>query len=76
MNGSDLYAKAKICNSELEKNGASYGLTTGSITEDIPGYYFENSFTVNPVDAAIDECLIVSTAVDENFTKVFGINVS
>jgi putative ABC transport system permease protein len=75
MNKSEKFNKAKIFNSELVKQGASYGLSTGSITEDIPGYYFENSFTINPIDAPVDECLVVSTAVDENFTKVFGVNV-
>ena len=75
MNRQERFNKAKIFNSELEKQGAGLGLTTGSITEDVPGYYFESSFTVNPVDAKIDECLIVSTAVDENFPKVFGIDV-
>jgi putative ABC transport system permease protein len=75
MNEMERFNKAKIYNNELEKQGSVYGLSRGSITEDIPGYYFENSFTVNPVDASIDECLVVSTAVDENFTEVFGINV-
>ena len=75
MNRVDKFNKAKVYNSETEKQGASYGLSTGSITEDIPGFYFENSFTVNPVDAAIDECLVISTAVDQNFTNVFGVNV-
>jgi putative ABC transport system permease protein len=75
MNHGEKFNKAKIFNSELVKQGAGFGLSTGSITEDIPGYYFENSFTVNPIDAPINECLVVSTAVDENFTNVFGINV-
>jgi putative ABC transport system permease protein len=71
----DKYNKAKIYKSELEKQGAEFGLTTGSITEDVPGFYFENSFTVNPVDANIDECLVVSTAVDEDFLNVYGLNI-
>ena len=75
MNRVDKFNKAKVYNNELEKQGASYGLSTGSITEDIPGFYFENSFTVNPVDAAIDECLVISTAVDQNFANVFGVDV-
>ena len=75
MNRADKFNKTKVYNGELEKQGASYGLSTGSITEDIPGYYFENSFTVNPVDASIDECLVISTAVDQNFTNVFGVDV-
>src|SRR5664280_376216 len=75
MDRLDRFNKTKIYNTELEKQGANLGLSTGSITEDIPGFYFENTFTVNPVDAAIDECLIISTTVDENFTKVFGVDV-
>jgi ABC-type antimicrobial peptide transport system permease subunit len=75
MNRVDKFNKAKVYNNEMEKQGAGYGLSTGSITEDIPGFYFENSFTVNPVDASIEECLVKSTAVDENFTRVFGVDV-
>jgi putative ABC transport system permease protein len=59
----------------LERQGVRLGLAAGSITEDVPGFYFENSFTVNPIDASVDECLIVSTAVDENFIKVFGMSI-
>jgi len=76
MNQSERFNKAKIYKTELEKQGEVYGLTTGSITENIPGYYFNNSFTVNPTDAVINECLVVSTTVDENFTKVFGVDIS
>ena len=75
LNQEDKFNKAKIYKIELEKQGTSYGLATGSITEDVPGYYFENSFTVNPIDASVDECLVVSTAVDENFIKVFGMRI-
>ena len=75
MNRADKFNKAKVYSSELEKQGASYGISTGSVTEDIPGFYFENSFTVNPVDASIGECLVISTAVDQNFTNVFGVDV-
>ncbi len=71
----DKFSKARIYNTELERQGVSLGLVAGSITEDVPGFYFENSFTVNPIDASIDECLIVSTAVDENFIKVFGMSI-
>jgi putative ABC transport system permease protein len=75
MNRVDKFNKTKVYNSEMEKQGSGYGLSKGSITEDIPGFYFENSFTVNPVDASIDECLVKSTAVDENYTRVFGVDV-
>jgi putative ABC transport system permease protein len=75
MNSIDKFTKAKSYKNELERQGSKYGLTKGSITEDIPGYYFENSFTVNPIEGIIDECLIISTAVDENFIEVFGVTV-
>lgn len=72
----ERYSKSILFKEILEKKGAAVGLSTGTITENIPGYYYQNSFTVNPVDAAIDECLVVSTAVDENFSKVFGVNLT
>jgi putative ABC transport system permease protein len=75
MNDMDKFNKVKIYSSELEKQGAGYGLSKGSITEDIPGYYFENTFTINPMDAPVNECLAISTAVDENYTRVFGIEI-
>ena len=71
----ERYTKSRLYKEILEKKGAPYGLSTGTITENIPGYYYQNSFTVNPVDAAIDECLVTSTAVDENFSKVFKADV-
>lgn len=71
----ERYTKSKLYKEILEKKGAAVGLSSGTITENIPGYYYQNSFTVNPVDAAIDECIMVSTAVDANFSKVFGVNV-
>jgi putative ABC transport system permease protein len=75
MDRVEKYNKTRIFNSEMEKLGASNGLTSGSITENVPGFYFQNSFTVNPTDASISECLVISTAVDENFTKVFGVDI-
>ena len=71
----EKYAKAKILKSEIEGKGISAGLTAGSITEDVPGFYFENSFNVTPGDSAEAESVVTATSVDENFTKVFGINM-
>jgi putative ABC transport system permease protein len=71
----ERYTKSKLYKEILEKKSTAFGLSSGTITENLPGYYYQNSFTVNPVDAAIDECLVVSTAVDENFSKVFGVSV-
>jgi putative ABC transport system permease protein len=71
----ERYTKSKLYKEKLEAAGSQYGLSTGTITENIPGYYYQNTFTVNPVDAVIDECLVTSTAVDENFSKVFKVNV-
>ncbi len=71
----EKYVKSKLYKEKLESAGLPFGLSTGTITENIPGYYYQNSFTVNPVDAVVDECLVTSTAVDENFSKVFKVNV-
>ena len=70
------YEQTRILRNEIEKQGTSVGLSSGTISEDVPGFYFENSFTVNPVDAAVGECLVKSTSIDENFMNVFGINIS
>ncbi len=75
LDEAERFNKAKILKSELEKQGSGSGIATGSITEDLPGFYYENSFTVNPENAAIDECLMIATSVDANFPKVFGIDV-
>ncbi len=69
------YKKIKTYKAELERQGAEYGLTQGSVTENIPGYYFQNSFTVIPEDADIEECLVVSTAVDENYLDLYDIDL-
>jgi putative ABC transport system permease protein len=71
----ERYTKSKLYKENLEKLGLQFGLSSGTITENIPGYYYQNSFTVNPVDAAVEECLVTSTAVDENFSKVFNVDV-
>ncbi|MBN2274918.1 MAG: ABC transporter permease [Bacteroidales bacterium] len=71
----ERYAKSRLYKEELEKIGAQAGFSTGTITENIPGYYYQNSFTVNPVDAAVDECLVISTAVDKDYCSVFGVNI-
>jgi putative ABC transport system permease protein len=67
----EKYQKSKLYKEELIRLGTQYGLTTGTITENVPGFYYQNSFTVNPVDAEIDECLVISTAVGENYPEVF-----
>ncbi len=71
----EKYTKSRLYEDELEKYGAQCGLSMGTITENIPGYYYQNSFTVNPVNANVDECLVISTAIDENFSKVFKADV-
>jgi putative ABC transport system permease protein len=58
---------------ELEKYGAQFGFGKGVITENIPGFYYQNTFTLVPVDGNIDECLVTSTAIDENFLEVYEI---
>ncbi|HEX3009572.1 MAG TPA: ABC transporter permease [Bacteroidales bacterium] len=69
----DIYGKVKLYKAELEKQGARLGLSTGSVTENIPGFYYQNTFTAKPDNANIDECVLLSTSIDENFLRVFGI---
>jgi len=71
----EKYTKSKLYKEKLESEGSLYGLSVGTITENIPGFYYQNSFTVNPMDAAVEECLVVSTAVDANFAKVFNVDI-
>jgi putative ABC transport system permease protein len=71
----ERYAKSILYKEKLEMAGLQDGLSLGTITENIPGYYYQNSFTVKPVDADVDECLVTSTAVDGNFSKVFQVDV-
>jgi len=72
----ERYAKCKLYKEILENKGSQYGIYEGTITENIPGYYYQNIFTVQPVDATIEECLATSTAVDDNFAKVFNIDIT
>ena len=67
------YQMAQNYKQELEKFSAQFGYGKGVITENIPGFYYQNSFTLVPVNGNIDECLVTSTAIDENFLEVYEI---
>ncbi len=69
------YSQVKLYKENVEPQMSRYGFSQGSVTENIPGYYYQNTFTLVPGDAKIDECLVISTAVDEHFAEVFGIQV-
>lgn len=69
------YEKALLYKKEAEKYGAAYGFGEGCITENVPGFYFQNSFTVIPTPSAIDELLVVSSAVDENYLTTYDIDL-
>ncbi len=71
----EAYSKVRLYREKVEPYRSRYGFSKGTVTENIPGYYYQNSFTLAPVDAAIDECLVTSTAVDENFLEVFGLKM-
>lgn len=71
----ERYKKSELYKVELERMAGKYGMSEGTITENIPGYYYQNSFTIIPINAAIDESLVISTAVDENFLEVFQIDM-
>jgi putative ABC transport system permease protein len=69
------YARTKSFREEVEQYRSKYGFSEGTVTENIPGYYYQNSFVLVPTDAVTDEMLVVSTAVDEYFTDVYKIDM-
>ncbi len=69
------YSQVGLFKEEVEQYMAQYGFSRGTVTENIPGYYYQNSFVLVPTDAVIDECLVVSTAVDEYFHEVYGMEM-
>jgi putative ABC transport system permease protein len=71
----EAYDRVKSYREEAEQQMAGYGFGRGSITENIPGYYYQNSFILVPTDAVVDEFVVTSTAVDEYFTRVYGIKM-
>ena len=71
----EAYARVKTYREEAEQQRTKYGFGRGSITENIPGYYYQNSFVLVPTDAVVDEFVVTSTAVDEYFTRVYGIKM-
>ncbi len=75
-NNDQPYSQVRLFREKVEPYGSRYGFSKGSLTENIPGYYYQNSFTLEPADALIDECLVISTAVDENFLEVFGLQMA
>ena len=70
------YRLANVYKDQLEMHGAQFGFGSGVITENIPGFYYQNSFTLAPVGGKIDEYLVTSTAVDENFLSVYEIDMA
>jgi putative ABC transport system permease protein len=71
----EAYDKIKLYKEVVEQQKAKYNISEGTVSENIPGYYYQNSFILNPTDAVIDELLVISTAVDEFFPEVFGIDM-
>lgn len=74
--GGEDYSRVKLYMEQLEAYRSQYNFSRGTVTENIPGYYYQNSFALVPTDAAIDECLVISSAVDENFFDVFGLQMA
>ncbi len=72
----EKYNKAKLFRAELEKYGSKYGFGQGAITENVPGYYFQNNFIIHPQDSKIDECKVISTAIDENYLDVYKVQLA
>ncbi len=75
-NYSARYSEALLFRDEVNKYSHQYGYSIGALTENIPGYYFQNYFKIIPDGFTDkDDIRIISTAVDENFLKVYGIKM-
>ncbi len=74
-NYKEKYRKAELYIENAERFASKYGFSKGTITENIPGFYYQNEFSVIPSDSEINECQAISTAVGDNFTAVYGINI-
>ena len=71
------YENAKLYRQEVEKFAGQYGFSNGTITENIPGFYYQNSFEIVPDGFTKENSIrITSTAIDENFLKVYGIKMT
>ena len=71
------YDEAKLFRDEVQKYSSRFNYSIGTITENVPGFYFQNSFKVIPegFDKA-DGIRMTSTAVDENFINVYSVKMT
>lgn len=73
----ERYREALLYRDEIMKHAPEYGLQGATITENIPGFYFQNYFEITPEGFTKDNSIrITSTAVDEHFTDVYGIGMA
>ena len=71
---SERYEASKRFMERVESYRAKYGLSNGTVSENIPGFFIQNRFRVtNPVTQGQME--ITSIAIDESFMDVFEIDL-
>jgi putative ABC transport system permease protein len=72
-NSKERLDKARLFIAQTQQYGAKYNFGKASITENIPGFYFQNGFKVRPADKPNDDAHeMVITSIDENYFDVFG----
>ena len=67
--------KTQLFAQEIERKSAALGFSKATITENIPGFYYQNQFKLSTLDKDAPEFAMVITSVDENFNEVFGVQV-
>ena len=74
-NGSDnIGAKAKTFENIIKNNKQSTGIINAAISENTPGYYYNNQFGVIPEGFDKSQSItMVVTSADENFLKTYKI---
>lgn len=67
--------KSKLFIAEMNQYASSLGLGKATISENIPGFYFQNQFKVSEDKGNPDNYEMIITSIDENFFEVYGINL-
>lgn len=68
--------KIEAWKNHLIQNGNAHGVITGSVSEHIPGYYFNNAFGVMRASADHEDFeVMIVTSVDDAFSELYQIEL-
>ncbi|HLF35828.1 MAG TPA: ABC transporter permease [Cyclobacteriaceae bacterium] len=73
-NSDKRYQAAKLYLQQVSPYSARYGISEGTVSENIPGYYLQNQFRI-PKPGTTEEMEIQSIAIDDKFLGVFNISL-